>query len=129
MAPTDDITITFTISEATLREFLYRHAHTPPYGLTELVASALYDATPAPRHRIPFDHLTSDAMGKEVTRFSHHGTDEYTLAGISQHFEVASITILNGGNSINVNSSEAGMGSGGTGVTIYPGGWIEVLAK
>lgn len=126
---TDEITVTFTMDEAGLRRFV--EDYTPadgsaPYSLAQSVAVAVGLTLPARTHTLWFEDLAEEAMGKTVVRFNSEGEVDGDY-GVDVPFVVQSITILQGGDRINVNSNPGGLGMGGIGATILANGWIDVL--
>lgn len=119
--------ITIEAEERTLRGFVQQYKGDDPYYYTREIADAIQAVLPPPIERIPFDKLVARAMERTVVRFSHYGHDVVNIPDDS--LTVYSITILNLGASINVHSNSLGMSYGGPGITVFPGGWVEVAPK
>lgn len=122
--PPDEITVTFTMNEAVLRSFVDSYVTERPLNVWQIVANAMAPALPVRTLRLYFEDLAEEAMGRTVIGFkTSENHDAYTI----EEFTIQSITVLQKGTRINVNSNPGGLGMGGTGATILPNGWIDVL--
>lgn len=121
--PPDEITVTFTMNEAVLRSFVESYVTDRPLNVWNIVANAMAPALPAQTLRIYFEDLAAEAIGKTVVGFKASENHEHHLV---DEFTICSISVLQNGTRINVNSNPGGLGMGGTGATILPNGWIDV---